>query len=179
MLTWLCVAFGVAVGSALLPVVSIELFLITLMTSESETIPWLLVGAVVAVGQIIGKLPYYLAARGSIHLPRFLHDRLHRNRRERPSTPRRERWRRRTKRVRGWLEALRERCHRHPHWMASTYGVSSVLGLPPYMATVVLAGFVNMRPSLFVGAGLAGRFVRFSLLAASPAVAAGWLGIPL
>ncbi|OLT38564.1 hypothetical protein BJF85_09185 [Saccharomonospora sp. CUA-673] len=178
-MTWLCIAFGVAVGSSLLPVVSIELFIITVMTTEAEQIPWVLMGAVVAVGHLIGKLPYYLAARGSIHLPRVLHERIHRPRRERPMTPRRERWQRRTKRVRGWLEALRERCHRHPGWMTTTYGVSSVVGLPPYMATVVLAGFVNMRPALFVGAGLAGRFVRFSILAGAPAVCAGWFGVTL
>jgi membrane protein YqaA with SNARE-associated domain len=43
------------------------------------------------------------------------------------------------------------------------------------MATTVLAGLVRMPMSLFLGAGLAGRFARFSLLAASPAMFAGWL----
>lgn len=173
MLGWLCLTFGVALGSALVPVISIEVFVLGLASSETA-IPWAAIGAVVAIGQLVGKLPYYLAARGYIHLPEFLRQRLHR---ERPPSPRREAWRLRTKRLRRGMEALRERCHQHPHWMNGTYGVSSILGLPPYMATVVLAGFVRMSMSVFVGFGLAGRFVRFSALAASPAVFAGLVGI--
>ncbi|MEU6644859.1 hypothetical protein ABZ863_20185 [Saccharomonospora sp. NPDC046836] len=169
MFAWLCVTLGVAFGSAIIPIISIEVFVIGLMTSESG-IPWIAVGAVVAVGQIAGKLLYYLAARGSIRLPDFLHDRLHR---QGPPSPRRERWHLRTKRLRGWLEALRERCHRHPHWMAGTYGLSSVFGLPPFMAMTVLAGLMHMKMSMFVTAGLLGRFIRFSVLAAAPAVFAG------
>jgi membrane protein YqaA with SNARE-associated domain len=168
---WLCVTLGVAFGSAIVPLISIEVFVIGLATS-GPNVPWPAVGAAVALGQIAGKLFYYLAARGSIRLPRFLHDRLHR---ERPPTPRRDRWRARTKRVRMLVESLRERCRRHPHWMTGTYGVSSLLGLPPFMATTVLAGLVRMPVSTFLAAGLAGRFVRFSVLAASPALFAGWL----
>ncbi|GAB2774035.1 YqaA family protein [Amycolatopsis magusensis] len=171
MIGWLCVTLGVAFGSAIVPLISVEVFVIGLASSEPG-VHWLAIGAAVAVGQIAGKLLYYLAAKGSIKLPKFLHDRLHR---ERPMTPRRARWELRTKRVRAWLEALRERCHRHPAWMTGTYGVSAVVGLPPFMATTVLAGLVRMPMSLFLGAGLAGRFARFSLLAASPAMFAGWL----
>jgi membrane protein YqaA with SNARE-associated domain len=49
-----------------------------------------------------------------------------------------------------------------------------VLGLPPFMATSVLAGMVRMSLGAFLGAGLVGRFIRFSVLAASPAICAGW-----
>ncbi|SFQ05908.1 membrane protein YqaA, SNARE-associated domain [Amycolatopsis arida] len=170
MVGWLCVTLGVAFGSAIVPLVSVEVFVLGLLSSD-PSIPWLAVGSVVAVGQVAGKLLFYLAARGSIRLPRVLHDRLHR---QRPPSSRRDRWRVRTKRVRVWVEALRERCHRHPHWMTGTYGVSAVLGLPPYMATTVLAGLVRMPLSTFVAAGLLGRFVRFSTLAAAPALFAGW-----
>jgi membrane protein YqaA with SNARE-associated domain len=170
---WLLITFGVAFGSAIVPLVNAELFVIGLCASQHNP-HWLWLGAAVAVGQIAGKLLYYLAARGSIKLPKFLHDRLHRVR-ERPPTARRERWHRRTKVLRSKVEALRERCRRHPNWMAGTYGVSSLVGLPPFMATSVLAGMVRMRMSTFLAAGLAGRWVRFSLLAASPALFAGWL----
>lgn len=169
-LTWLCVTFGVALGSALLPLISIEVFVIG-MVSNQPGLHWAAVAAVVAAGQLIGKLPYYLAARGSIHLPAFMHrKRLAAN----PPTPRQLKWRARTKRLRAWVELIRERCHAHPQWMIGTYGVSSVVGLPPYMATTVLAGLAEMRMSLFVSIGLAGRFVRFAMLAASPAVFMGW-----
>lgn len=171
-LTWLLVTFGVAVGSALLPLVSVEVFVITMAVNEPG-LHWAAIAAVVAAGQVLGKLPYFLAARGSIHLPEFMHRKAHAGR---PPSERREKWRMRTKRLRAALEALRERCHQHPHWMAGTYGVSSVVGLPPYMAMVVLAGLAEMRMSLFVGMGLAGRFVRFAALAASPALFLGWFG---
>jgi membrane protein YqaA with SNARE-associated domain len=171
MFGWLCVTLGVAFGSAIVPLISVEVFVIGLATSNSGA-HWLAVGAVVALGQVAGKLLYYLAARGSIRLPHFLHKHVHR---EREPSPRRDRWRARTKWLNAKVEALRERCHRHPHWMAGTYGISSIVGLPPYMATTVLAGMVRMRMSTFVTAGLLGRWIRFSALAASPALFSGWL----
>lgn len=167
---WLCVTLGVAFGSALVPLVSIEVFVLALVTQEPG-ISWAALAAVVAVGQVGGKLFYYLAARGSIHLPAFLH----RKPKVKVLTARRQRWQSRTKRMRGWVDSLREKCERHPHWMAGTYTVSSVLGLPPYMAMTVLAGLVRMRLATFVWAGLAGRFARFSVLASSPALVGAWL----
>jgi membrane protein YqaA with SNARE-associated domain len=166
-IAWLGLTLGVAFGSALVPLISIEIFLVGLAMQQPH-IPWLFLGAVVAVGQVSGKLLYYYAAKGDLHLPRFLH------RKERVETERRLRWHRRTKRIRAKVETLREKCHRHPRWMVGTYGVSSVLGLPPFMATSVLAGMVRMSLAAFLGAGLLGRFIRFSALAASPAICAGW-----
>lgn len=173
MLGWLGLTLGVALGSALVPLVNVEVFVLGLMASEPAA-QWYLVGAAVAVGQMAGKLLHYLAARGSIKLPAALHDRLHR---PRPASRWRERWRLRTKWVRAKVEALRERCHRHPKWMVGTYGVSSVLGLPPFMATTVLAGLVHMPMPTFVSVGLAGRFVRYCVLAACPAVFAHWMHV--
>ncbi|MFF0144860.1 membrane protein YqaA with SNARE-associated domain [Amycolatopsis sulphurea] len=167
---WLLVTFAVAFGSAIVPLVNAELFVIGLCASQQNP-HWLWLGGAVAIGQIAGKLLYYLAARGSIRLPKVLHDRLHA---KRTLTPRRVRWQRRTEVLRTKVEALRERCQRHPHWMATTYGVSSVVGLPPFMATSVLAGMVRMRLCTFLAAGLAGRWLRFSLLAAAPAAFGGW-----
>jgi membrane protein YqaA with SNARE-associated domain len=167
-LAWLGLTLGVAFGSALLPLVSVEIFLIGLAMQQPH-IPWLLLGAAVAVGQVAGKLLYYYAARGDLHLPKFMH-----RRKDKVETERRLRWHRRTKRVRMWIEALREKCHRHPRWMVGTYGISSVIGLPPFMATSVLAGMVRMSLAAFLGAGLIGRFIRFSVLAASPAICASW-----
>lgn len=170
MLAWLGLTLGVAFGSALLPLISVEIFLIGLATQQPH-IHWLALGAVVAVGQVAGKLIYYYAARGSLHLPAFMH---RKSKLGAAASARRERWRMRTKRLRGWVELLREKCHRHPHWMVTTYGLSSVLGLPPFMATSVLAGMVRMKLSAFLSAGLAGRFIRFSIIAASPALIASW-----
>lgn len=164
----LLLAAGVAFSSALIPLVSTEVFVLALIAREPH-MPCLALGAVVAVAQVLGKLLYYLAARGSLRLPSFMH------RKERPLTERRARWQQRTKRIRGWLERLTEKCHKHPHWMTGTYGVSAVVGLPPFMATTVLAGLAKMPMSTFIAAGFVGRCVRFTLLAMSPALIAGWL----
>src|SRR2546421_10940921 len=123
MLVWLGLSMGIAFGSALLPLISIEIFLIGLVTQQPD-IPWLALGAVIAIGQVAGKLIYYSAAKGSLHLPAFLH------RAPRPLTDRRRRIAIRTKRLRAFVERITERCHRHPRWMVGTYSVSSVVGLP-------------------------------------------------
>lgn len=166
MLMWLGVSLGIAFGSALLPLISIEVFLIGLAAREPD-IPWLALGAVIAVGQVGGKLIYYYAARGALCLPAFL--------RRKPKAPRDERKSLRAKRIRAWFSRITERCRRHPRWMLGTYGVSSLIGLPPFMATTVMAGVVRMSPAAFVSTGLLGRFIRFSLLAAAPALCTGWL----
>ena len=171
MLGWCCVSAGIAFGSALLPLISVEIFVLGLVTREPG-LPWLAIGVAVAIGQLAGKLPYYLAARGSLHLPAFLHRRA---KDEPVMTPRRERWRQRTKRMRSWVEAVTERCHRHPHWMFSTYAISSLVGLPPFMATSVLAGLARMSLATFLTTGLVGRCIRFSILAASPALLTHWI----
>lgn len=168
-LGWLAMAFGVAFGSALLPLINIELFVIGMAAGQAG-MHWALIAAVVAVGQVAGKMLYFLAARGSIHLPAFLH--------RRPATSEPPRWRlrlrARTERLRAWIAKITDKCHRHPGWLISTYSVSAIAGVPPFMAITVLAGMARMRMWVFVAAGLAGRFARFGLLAAAPAVFAGW-----
>ncbi|WP_309117755.1 hypothetical protein [Saccharothrix sp.] len=163
MLGWLGLTFGVAFGSAIVPLISIEVFVIGLVTQQPH-ISWWWIGLAVAVGQVLGKMFYFLAARGSLHLPAFMH----RRKKEKPPSPRRLKWKAR-------LDGIRDRCHRHPHWMFGTHAVSSVVGLPPFMFTTVLAGLAGMSSWLFITTGMVGRFARFSVLAASPGLMAGWL----
>lgn len=177
MIGWLFLAFGIALGVAVAPIFSVEVFVVSL--ASTTAIPWILIGAAVATGQVAGKTVYYLGARGSIRLPAPLHRHLHRQRqpsarwtRSRAKSSRLRGW---TDRIRGWIDGLRERCSRHPYWLNGTYGVSALVGLPPFMAITVLAGLLRMRPSVFITTGLAGRFVRFSALAAAPALFTAWL----
>jgi membrane protein YqaA with SNARE-associated domain len=160
----LCLTFGVAFGSALVPFISIEIFVIGLVTQQPG-ISWWWIGIAVAVGQVLGKMFYFLAARGSLRLPAFLK---RADKPAKPLSPWRRKWKTR-------LEWVRVRCHRHPHWMFGTHAVSSVVGLPPFMFTTVLAGLAGMSSWLFISTGMIGRFARFSLLAASPAAVAGWV----
>jgi membrane protein YqaA with SNARE-associated domain len=163
-LGWLCLTFGVAFGSALMPLISIEIFVIGLVTQQPG-ISWWWIGLAVALGQVLGKMFYFLAARGSLRLPSFMK---RKEKARKPLSPWRLKWK-------GRLEWVRVRCHRHPHWMFGTHAVSSVVGLPPFMFTTVLAGLAGMSSWLFISTGMIGRFARFSLLAASPAALAGWL----
>ncbi|MFI9384831.1 hypothetical protein [Kutzneria sp. NPDC052558] len=161
MLMWLAISLGVAVGSALCPLVSVELFLIA-MVADGHHPPiacWIL-GAVVAIGQVVGKLLYFFAARGHIKLPKWLQPK------DKPS--RQTWWTTAWARITTWFTALQARCERHPKLMIATTGVSSVVGMPPFMATTVLAGVARMSVIAFVGVTLAGRFIRFTALAASP-----------
>jgi membrane protein YqaA with SNARE-associated domain len=162
-LAWLCLTFSVAFGSALLPLISIELFVLGLVTQQPG-ISWWWIGLAVALGQVLGKMFYFLAARGSLRLPAFLK---REEKKAKPLSPRRLKWKAR-------LEWVRVRCHRHPHWMFGTHAVSAVVGLPPFMFTTVLAGLAGMSSWLFVSTSVVGRFARFSVLAASPAAVAGW-----
>jgi membrane protein YqaA with SNARE-associated domain len=159
----LCLTFGVAFGSALLPLISIEVFVIGLVTQQPG-ISWWWIGLAVAVGQVLGKMFYFLAARGSLRLPAIMK---RKEKQAKPLSPWRQKWRTR-------LEWVRVRCHRHPRWMFGTHAVSSVVGLPPFMFTTVLAGLAGMSSWLFISTGMVGRFARFSVLAASPAAVAGW-----
>jgi len=165
MLTWLAIAFGLAFATAVVPVGSIELFLIGLATNRPD-IPFLALGAVVAVGQVTGKVLHYYAARGVLRLPSLTRRRARREPRARGRWP---------ERVSAWTSRAAERAREHPRWMAGMFGVSSVVGLPPFGATTVLAGLTRMRLEIFLSAGLAGRFVRYSCLAAAPAVVADLL----
>ncbi|MDU0289435.1 hypothetical protein [Saccharothrix longispora] len=155
MLTWPWIAFGLAFATAVVPFGSIELFVIGLVTQRPD-IPFAAVGAVVAVGQVLGKLVHYYAALGVLRLPPLL------RRAPRPG--------RAPGRVATWMRAATERAQESPRWMAGIFCVSSVVGLPPFGATVLLAGLTRMRVELFLAIGLVGRFARYCCLAAAPGV---------
>lgn len=186
MLGWLGMTLGIAFGSAILPLISIEIFVVGLVTQQPD-ISCFAIGAAVAIGQVAGKLFYFLWARGDLRLPEFLHRKAKQamtaptdtTGQAEPTGPEpteaRTWWRRATTRIRAVVGDLVERCRRHPHWMLGTYGVSSLVGLPPFMAMSILAGAVRMRLAAFLSVGLVGRFVRFSALAASPALISGYL----
>lgn len=180
MIGMLLLAFGVAIGSALVPVVNVELFIIAAATAENAAgPPWWAVGLVAAVGQVAGKLLYFFAARGDFRLPDFLHRKtesaVNTSAEAAPREPARSRtrraWRKSLRRAKIWLDWLREKCHAHPKWMFGTHTVSSVIGIPPFFLTTVLAGLSGMSISAFLLASLPGRFLRFALLAVFP----GWL----
>jgi membrane protein YqaA with SNARE-associated domain len=49
-----------------------------------------------------------------------------------------------------------------------------LLGIPPFLATTVLAGLAGLSLRTFVAATLPARFLRFTVLAASPSLVIHW-----
>ncbi|MER7079447.1 membrane protein YqaA, SNARE-associated domain [Saccharopolyspora kobensis] len=155
----LSTAFGVSVASALLPLISVELFAIGLVLNGPE-IPWWLLAVVIATGQIGGKLLHFYAARGVIRLPKFF--------RRKNTGEKGGRWRE-------WLERFRANCQRRPVWTGAVLLVSATASLPPFAAVAVIAGWAKVPLSTFVITGFIGRFVRFGALAIAPGVIVAWL----
>jgi membrane protein YqaA with SNARE-associated domain len=177
LLTWLLVALGVAVVSSLFPLVSVELFVLA-FAADHPHLPVLLFAAVIAIGQVAGKLLYFYAARGSIHLPAFVHRRSGPND-QKPLTGRcsrpRAAWRACVAWVRRSWALLRERCHLHPKWMITATASSALVGVPPFVATTFLAGLAGLSLRAFVAASLPARFARFTVLASAPHWVMHWL----
>lgn len=178
MVAWLFVALGIAILSSVVPVVSAEVFVVA-FAAHHPHLPVFAFGAVSAIGQVTGKLLYFYAARGSLHLPAFMHRSARASQNTDALGPAPEGWLRRrwhlvATRVRlVWLW-LRVKCHRYPKVMIAAVVVSALFGIPPFLATTVLAGLAGLSTLTFVGASLPARFLRFTVLAMSPNLVMHW-----
>lgn len=173
----LLVTLGVSIAAALVPALSVEIFAIGLILKHPE-IPWWLLALVIAIGQFAGKLVYFYAGRGQIRLPQFLHRRTiaatDMGPPRPPPTGVRRYWHRLYLWIRvGWIW-LRDKCHKHPYVLWGATASGSLIGLPPFSATTVLAGLAGLSLRDFALACIPGRFIRFSLLAASPMLVKHW-----
>ncbi|GAB3275223.1 hypothetical protein [Parasphingorhabdus pacifica] len=167
----LSTSFGMAVASALIPLISVEVFVVGLVLKSPE-VPWWLLALVVTVGQISAKLLYYYAARGVIRLPRFLHRHTAPGA---PDTPHGTGQLNRVGRWRDLLERFRMNCRNRPVWSGALLLVSAASSLPPFLATCVIAGWARVPLTTFLVTGFAGRFVRFAALAITPGAVIAWL----
>lgn len=140
--------FGFAVLSALLPLFNIEAYLLAAVVA-SDTPPVVLAVAA-AVGQMAGKMLYYLMGRGVIDIARL----------RRKSTAK-GKWAERMDRLRDW-------CDRHAWGPVSITLLSAFSGIPPFAVFSVLAGSLRMPWWLFLVAGLLGRFARFLVIMLAP-----------
>ena len=178
MLAWLFVALGIAIASSVLPFLSVEVFVVA-FAAHHPHLPVLAFGAVTAIGQVTGKLLYFYAARGSLHLPAFLHRSARASMNTDAPGPAPERgfrrwWHLTWGRLRLWWLWLREKCHRHPKLLIAATACSALFGIPPFLATTVLAGLAGLSLGTFVAASLPARFLRFTLLAMSPSLVIHW-----
>lgn len=149
----IALTFGTCAISALIPVISAELYLLGMAALTTAPCIWVLAAAA-ATGQITGKLAYYYAGRGMLRLP------------WRPARGRwAVRWQRRLAR---WRAAAETRSG----WTTASVGTSAVLGIPPLGAMSVFAGCARLPVAMFAGIGVAGRYARFSLILALPGLLA-------
>ena len=155
----LSTSFGVALASALMPLISVELFVIGLALKGPE-LPWWSLALVIATGQIAGKMLYFYAARGVIKLPSFL--------RRKTEGGSKGRWA-------AWIDRSRSTCRKRPLWTSGVLLVSAIASLPPFAAIVFVAGWAKVPLATFLVTGFVGRFLRFGVLAVAPGAVVAWI----
>ncbi|GAB2756521.1 membrane protein [Salinifilum aidingensis] len=153
-------ALGVAVVSAVFPLISVEIFALGVLFGGAD-VPWWALALVIAVGQIAGKTLHYGAARGAVRLPGLLR-----------RTGRFPRRRART-RAAALLERFRDTCRQRPAWSGGVLLASAAASVPPFAATAAVAGWARVSLALFLVTGFTGRLVRFGVLTAAPALVHG------
>ena len=141
-MTLLAATFGICLVSALLPLVNAEAYLGGVGVLHGEAELWAL-AAVAGLGQMAGKLVWYLLGRSSLGWGWV--------RRRTEST----KWQSR-------LETWQRRTRGNPWLVGALVFVSAVLGLPPFAVIAVLAGQLRVPLVLFFLTGLAGRVLRFA-----------------
>jgi membrane protein YqaA with SNARE-associated domain len=152
----------VGATSAFLPVSPVEPYVIAVVATTGDA-AWIL-GTAAGAGQTVGKLLIFLAARGTLrstwvrrrltpaaHQPRL------RERTKIPATP---------GMVKRWTTAAITRLARPRQ--ATVLFTSAVTGLPPLLITSVHAARTSMSAVVFGITCLAGRTIRFSLVASVP-----------
>lgn len=145
---------GLAVASALVPLINIEAILV-LAASQGPVPTWLLVVAA-TVGQMLGKLLWYYGGR---ELDRFG---FVARRMERP-------------RAKASMARWRVRTEGRPWFCAGALFVSASTGVPPYAVLCVLAGTLRVPLPVFLVTGLLGRGLRFwAVIGGTTAVLSWW-----
>ncbi|MEU2946741.1 VTT domain-containing protein [Nocardiopsis alba] len=143
-------AFAFAAAAGLVPILNVEVYLLGVVALMDD-------GALVAValaaalGQTLGKIPYYYVGRGTLSAPWL---------RRRARTP--GKW---AKRMAEWRAKAEER----PIWGVGLLALSSFASVPPFMVVSVLAGVVRMNLLLFCAVTFATRAARFLILVLAPA----------
>ena len=145
--------FGLAVASALIPLINIEA-IIALAAAQGQAPTWILVLAA-TVGQMAGKLFWYYGGR---ELDRFG---FVARRMERP-------------RAKASLARWRLRTEGRPWFCAGLLLLSAATGIPPYAVVCVLAGTLRVPVAVFLVTGLLGRAVRFWAVIGGTATVVSW-----
>lgn len=146
---WLLSTFGVAVASALVPLINIEVYLGAVAAGRVGAL-WPL-AVVAAAGQMAGKVVYYYLGRSSLEWGWV---------RRKTDTPR----------FQAQLERWRTRVGGRPVVGGLVVFVAASVGIPPLAIVSVIAGSLRVSFPVFLVVGLLGRVIRF----ASILGAVGW-----
>lgn len=149
-------AFVLSMGSAFVPIVPFEIFLVGLGTHGIS--PWF--GTVVVVcgglGQMCGKLVFFFAGRG-------VRSRLSTRAKVTAEVEVAEH-----KGSSGRFAAIFEHAREHRGIAGAVTFVSGVIGIPPFAVTSVLAGAWRMSVVEFFVLGFCGRSIRFAVVLVAP-----------
>jgi membrane protein YqaA with SNARE-associated domain len=126
--------FVIAVVGSVIPIISIEVFLIgvALTIGPADAIPLV---AIAAAGQVLGKLPIYYASRGVANV---------------------------AGRHRTWIERMRVWAARSSP--SALLAASATLGLPPFSLAATAAGVLAIPVRTFALVVGVGRAVRFAVI---------------
>jgi membrane protein YqaA with SNARE-associated domain len=131
--------FGIL--SAVVPIFNMEAYIV-LAYARTEGHSALVMAAIGSLGQNVGKLAWFYAARGALNFE-WLRRRLDDPKRQRSY----ERWR-------GQVEG-------RPAFSFVLTFLSAMIGFPPFFAMAMIAGSLRMNVVVFFVAGLAGRTLFF------------------
>jgi membrane protein YqaA with SNARE-associated domain len=134
-------SFGVAFVSGFVPLVTIEAYVVSAIVMGGAS-SWLPIVIASTLGQMLAKSLLYLSGRGLVRLPFTRHPK-------------------KLLEIQAWLQ------RREAHSGMALF-LSAMVGFPPFYILSLLAGSLRIPFPLFLGAGLLGRFLRFSLFAWFP-----------
>ncbi|HVH12519.1 MAG TPA: VTT domain-containing protein [Longimicrobium sp.] len=140
---WLT-TFGVAVLSAVIPVINIEIYLLgaSALAPREMVIPLIVAGT---LGQVVGKIALYYAGTGALKLP--------------------------GKRLKAALQKMNTQMQERPNMGGALVFVSATAGLPPYYLVTLAAGAARMNLAMFLVVSFVGRLIRFAIVVAIPQLA--------
>ncbi len=145
----LLTTLAVALGSALLPLINIEIYLggLSGASGVADVAGWgaVLVAAVAALGQTVGKVVWYEVARRGIDTEWA---------RKKMASPK----------VRGPYERWTARIEGRPWYAGLIIFVAASAGIPPLLVMAAVAGALKMPLWVFVPTVLLGRALRFYLI---------------
>jgi membrane protein YqaA with SNARE-associated domain len=141
--------YAVCLVSAVLPVVSAEVYLLGVgaVLSPDAVVPVVLLSA---LGQMTGKACLYASGRGLLRLPLGRHQQR--------------------------LDRLHARLLQSQGRTGALLFASAFLGLPPFYAVSIVAGMLRVGFGSFLFCGFVGRTLRFAVVVLAPQLLKGLWG---